>query len=100
MTVNLPDLSGPGTVPDTTSHWQNHAPSADLPASVAVLEAVEASTGDDALQLPPLHDTIDPDALDALLRSNDESFQIEFDYAGQLVVITDDGQISVTEHDA
>lgn len=100
MTVNPLDMSGPDTVPDTTSHWQNHTRGADVPASIAVLEAVEATTGNHVLQLPPLHDFIDPDALDALVRSTDESFQIEFDYAGVPVVITGDGQISVSEPNA
>lgn len=37
-------------------------------ASKAVISAVASLTGEDPVEMPPLYDAIDPDALDALFR--------------------------------
>lgn len=69
--------------------------------STAVLEALEEVTGTDRLDLPPLYETIDSDALDRLVASldgtdGDGPATIEFSYAGHRVTVTDDGDVSVT----
>ncbi|WP_394353989.1 HalOD1 output domain-containing protein [Haloarcula sp. JP-L23] len=48
-------------------------------------------------ELPPLYETIDPDALDTLLDSLDEdntAFSLEFTYAGQHISINTGGTVS------
>jgi len=68
------------------------------PTSTRVLEAVAGSKGIDAMELPPLWATIDPDALDALYASRgaDRSAPTaEFVYAGRRVVVNPDGTVDV-----
>lgn len=100
MTVNPPGASGPDLHTDSTAPSQTIRESGvDRSMSIAVIEAVEAATGTDALDLPPLLDVIDPDALDALVRSTDQSLRVEFEYSGRTVVVGGDGRISVTGSD-
>jgi hypothetical protein len=47
--------------------------------------------------LPPLYESIDPDALDALFESADgNSVQVEFEYAGRHVVVDSSGRVGVS----
>lgn len=54
-------------------------------------------------ELAPLYETIDPDALDAVLQSQTNrgagTGQVQFQYEGYNIVATSDGQIELTEHD-
>lgn len=62
-----------------------------------IIQRIAAITEQESTELPPLYETIDPDALDVLLNSideNDASFSIEFTYAGQHVSINTDGAVS------
>lgn len=68
--------------------------------STLVLEALEEVTGTDQLDLPPLYETIDTDALDRLVASldgteGDGRAVLEFSYAGHCVRITADGDVAV-----
>lgn len=64
--------------------------------SVSVVEAVSAATDRTPTELPPLHDHVDPDALDTLIsRGESSAVTISFSYAGTVVVIDGDGTISV-----
>jgi hypothetical protein len=71
--------------------------------SVKVIEEVAKQTGTDQLDLPPLADSIDPDALNSIfasIRTGDrQTGEIEFTYYGHLVTVSFDGSrtISVTE---
>jgi len=58
-----------------------------------VVEAVAAATDTSPLDLPPLYDTMDPDALVRLVASGDDEFHIMFDFAGVEVVIAGTGEI-------
>jgi len=58
-----------------------------------VVEAVAAATDTSPLDLPPLYDTMDPDALVRLVASGDDEFHIMFDFAGAKVVIAGTGEI-------
>lgn len=96
MTVNYLDTDGPSSVtPPTASNQPLRASQTDESLVPALLQAVEAATGIDAIDLPPLHDAVDPDALNALVRSTDQSLHVTFDYAGLVVAIDGDGEISL-----
>lgn len=60
-------------------------------ASEAVIHTVARQTDRDPLELPPLFDVVDPDALDALVRQMRRG-DVTFEYAGQTVTVDCDGQ--------
>ena len=65
--------------------------------SMAVIELVAEATGTDPIELTPLYDVIDPEAIDALGTSAGFS-SLEFEYAGHTVVLEasgDDLEISL-----
>jgi hypothetical protein len=70
--------------------------------SVSVIESVAAREGVDPMELEvPLLEVIDPDALDALVRTgNDERnrppIQVSFTYHGYNVIVTSDGLVHVS----
>ena len=66
----------------------------DEAATTAVLEAVSLSSGVPLLELPPLSEAVDPDGLNALCRDR-MGARVEFDYAGQTVVVREDQTIEV-----
>lgn len=73
--------------------------------SVRVVEAVARKEGVPSVELsPPLMTVIDPDALDALVRSGAVSttkpIEIEFTYQGYLVRVQNDPTVAVTVRDA
>lgn len=67
--------------------------------SEAVVRRVADFEGVDPTELLPLFDTIDPDALDAIVRSaagnDDAGLRIEFTYHGYDVTVTGDGVVHV-----
>lgn len=67
-----------------------------------VISAVAAASGADPLDLDPLYEAIDPDALDALYRRDGREREntperLEFIYSGCGVVVAGDGSVSVTD---
>lgn len=82
---------------------RTHGPTAtasDEP-SVAVAVAVAARERVDPVELtPPLHDVVDPDALDALFAdrdARDQAVSVAFDYCGYRVEISGDGTVDVRD---
>lgn len=65
-------------------------------ASERVVQYVANTTDTNALQLPPLYDAIEPDALDALIEGMADG-KILFPYAGHEVTVKSDGTISLDE---
>lgn len=67
--------------------------------TVGVLDAVATEKGVDSTALPPLADSIDPEALDALLDSMDDADRadahVQFGYYGHTVQITPDHTVTV-----
>jgi hypothetical protein len=59
----------------------------DTRPSVAVVEAVAREAGVRPVDLPPLYDTIDPDALDQLLPTDDLGL-LRFRYGGYDVTLS------------
>lgn len=71
-------------------------PAKSSPVSERVVRRVAARTGRDPLDLPVLHDLVDPDALDTLVEGMADG-QVSFTYAGHEVTVTSDGEISLEE---
>jgi len=68
--------------------------------STRVVQRVATSTNQEVAQLPALYDTIDPDALDAIISSvstNTSSLTIRFSYSGCQITINGSGEVSVEE---
>ena len=70
------------------------------PPSQRVVEAVSDARDVDVLDLPPLYDTVDPDALDGLFAdrrggAGARSGTLAFEYADSTVVVDADGTVTV-----
>lgn len=69
--------------------------------SYGVVNEVAQAKGVEPAELRPLHDVIDPDALESLFDETDgarlREGHVSFSYEGFLVHIEDDGSIAVTE---
>ncbi|MFB6169905.1 MAG: HalOD1 output domain-containing protein [Haloarculaceae archaeon] len=67
--------------------------------SIELVEAVAAELGVDELELPPLSDAIDPDALDALFESGTGSqaalANVSFRYAERRITVYGDRTVAV-----
>lgn len=72
---------------DAVYDWSETSP------TTGVVECVAASAGCDPVDLDVLCDSVDPDALDALLAA-DTGATITFEYAAHRVTIAGDGALS------
>ena len=69
--------------------------------SQAVVTAVAEETGVDPMELDPLYNVVDSDALNTLLRSHEPGadgalLEVEFVFAGCEVRVTSDGTVQAT----
>jgi len=88
----LPRTDGRREVYRTTHDW------ADQEEVVSsIVDAIAVATEEDALQLPPLYGTIDPDALDDLFGPSPTTANasVRFEHGDCTVVVTNDGRISI-----
>ncbi|WP_227131454.1 HalOD1 output domain-containing protein [Halorubellus salinus] len=74
----------------------------DVPPSQRVLRTVASLLNVDSLELPPLYESVDPDALDALFAEPDglsgtRTGTLSFAYAGCTVFVDGDGSVTVRE---
>jgi hypothetical protein len=69
-----------------------------METSERVVQAVAAARTTDPLELPPLYDAIDPDALGAVVDRMDEG-EVVFTYAATEVTVTADGSVAVEEQE-
>lgn len=65
-----------------------HAANTAESAAEAVVTVVAEATGRSPLELDPLYEVVDPDALNMLLDDGPPSVSVTFDYCGQTVTIT------------
>lgn len=72
-------------------------PQSDEPISQRVVFAVAEQADVEPNELPPLYDSLDPDALDAVVRSSDADLEISFSFAGHRVEIGGDETIRVRQ---
>ena len=56
--------------------------------SQEIVTVVAQARGVDPMELEPLYDVMDPDALDDLCESSDGNLELAFDYADVRVVVT------------
>jgi len=75
--------------PDTEPILQHDVDQSVAPTT-AVVEAIGAVSNTEPTALPPLAETIDPDALDSLFKSPDNAGRIVFDYADYTVAVSAD----------
>lgn len=66
----------------------------DATASEAVVATVANRDGSDPVDLPPLYDAVDPDALDAIFRDGRPG-RVTFEYAGYEVTVCGRDQVTV-----
>lgn len=59
----------------------------DRSPSMAVVELVADVTGTDPLELPPLYNALDPDALDSLCGNSSGFSSLEFEYTSRTVTV-------------
>jgi hypothetical protein len=79
---------------------RSHTDSADTAYSVshAVVQRIATATDKNAADLPPLYETIDPDALNELGKSVEADrtpLTITFIYVGQQVTVTGNGIVQL-----
>lgn len=72
----------------------------DEPVSFAIVEAVSSAERCPPGSLPPLYETLDPDALDTLFASEDERTErgpslVTFAYSDSIVTVEDHDTITV-----
>ena len=65
-------------------------------ATEQVIQAVATTTGTDPLELPPLYETVDPDALDALVEDMTTG-TISFTYTGRDILVHSDGTVTIDD---
>lgn len=74
----------------------------DQSVTQAVVAAVADADGVSPVEVtPPLYEAIDPDALETVVASmtsgpDEPAGRVEFAYSGYEVVVTEDGEVSVT----
>jgi hypothetical protein len=64
-----------------------------------IVAAVAADADTDPLELPPLHEAIDPDAVDSLFHDG-SSGSVRFRYAGRTVTVDSEGSVDVSRRPA
>jgi hypothetical protein len=67
--------------------------------ATAVIESVAAATGRDPVAIGPLHDSVDPDALDALIRNggatDTDTVTVSLCFEGRRVTVHSTGDVVV-----
>ncbi len=71
-------------------------PATPYTASERVIHAVADREGVSPLDISPLFDAIDPDALDRLYAPDRAGATVEFQYAEYQVTVTDGGHVELT----
>lgn len=94
------DITGAGTHGSVSDGWTSLGTfdwAESERVSVTVLDALADHTGLDLLEGPPLGETIDPDALDTLVRqaatADGSSLRVRFRFAGYRIEVTADGRV-------
>lgn len=65
----------------------------DVPISVVIVDVLAEIADEDALAMPPLIESVDPDPLDTLFAADNRGLTIEFEYADHRVAVYCDGEI-------
>lgn len=88
-----------GAGPDSNQYSTRHDWESDRRIAITITEALADHAGVSPLELPPLYDSIDPEALDSLVRGPDAEGQahVTFPVAGSEyhVTVHGDGGIEI-----
>lgn len=91
------DVLSDGTGNICSYQWQDSEP-----PSTALIEVVAAENNCDPLDLPPLQEYIDADALDTILISNQHNsrppIRVSFEYEGCGITVDSDGDIQIRQN--
>lgn len=68
----------------------------DRDLTVRIVGAVAEAVDTDPVELPPLYQVVDPEAIETVLVTADDAC-VQFEYAGQAVEIRSDGTVTVDE---
>lgn len=100
------DRTGDSTpVLDATGAIRHEYDWSSLPPSIAIVELLANAFGCEPTALDPLHETVDPDALDTLFRSSgpratETDVTVSFEYVSHEVTVESDGSVVVRPVDA
>lgn len=80
----------------TEFNWTDVAP------SIAVIEVIAEASGRDPTALEPLYESVDPDALDRLIRGNgvgpnERMLAVSFSFAGYTVAVRSNGFVELNQ---
>ncbi|WP_226008300.1 HalOD1 output domain-containing protein [Natrinema salinisoli] len=91
--INTDESSAEITL-STTAKWEQDTENTPV---YAVVSAVSEASGLDIVELPPLYEVINPDALNALFTSRAEPAvrKVSFEYAGYDIVVRGTGAVEV-----
>jgi hypothetical protein len=85
------------------AEWERRYDWSQTSPSEAVLETVGSVSGTDLLELPPMNNVVDLDALDAIVRHGRRrrrtSIDVSFRYQGYTVVVRMDGTVRLVTND-
>ncbi|MFP8958258.1 HalOD1 output domain-containing protein [Natrialbaceae archaeon A-CW3] len=97
MSKEIPLIKKHDSSPSTTLSTTWDRSSTNSPV-FAVVSGIAEATGTDPLELPPLSNAIDPDALNTLVAARPSTTlqQVTFQYAGYEVVVDGDGEVRIT----
>lgn len=96
-----PHMSGVTTEhgSDRTTHHVYHDWNRDDPVSRTIVDAIATCEGTQPSELPPLHRSINPDALNYLFETTGDDAPtgatLSFSYAGYVVLVMSTGQILI-----
>jgi len=62
-----------------------------------IIEQVATREKSDPFSLPPLYETIDPNALETVFESSNDMLIIQFSYYGYDITIEDSGTVTVAD---
>ncbi|WP_323190107.1 HalOD1 output domain-containing protein [Halostella sp. PRR32] len=85
----------PGTVPDQNDIVERTFEPGANPASEAVVYALSDAADTDPFDIDPLHESVDTDALDALIRRGERSTALSFVHADHYVSVSGAGRVVV-----
>lgn len=76
----------------------------DVEPSTAIIELIAEATDCDPIDLEPLYESVDPDALDRLVRGNgvdphDQRLSVSFSFDGHAVAVRSSGVVELYEGD-
>ncbi|MDH5020570.1 HalOD1 output domain-containing protein [Halobacterium rubrum] len=93
------EVEAAGVDPDTGTHRFEYD-SGDTSPCMAVVSSLASVLGVDAVDLEPIHTTVEPDALNALVgKQGDESVRVTWTHEGHVVTVDGPGVVTVAPVD-